>query len=140
MITSLVLSFVLLAPFEPSKVGPSSGSLIVDGGAENPDSIKRFVALAGGPEAPVVVIPTASETDPVDVKRHHQIFSRRFGLKDVTVLHTRDRAEADKEEFVAPLKKARGVWFSGGRQWRLVDAFMGTRTQREIEAVLCAGG
>ncbi len=56
------------------------------------------------------------------------------------MLHTRDRAEADREEFVAPLKTARGVWFSGGRQWRLVDAYMGTRTQREIESVLSRGG
>ena len=58
----------------------------------------------------------------------------------MTVLHTRDRAEADTEAFVAPLKTARGVWFGGGRQWRLVDAYMGTRTQREIEAVLARGG
>ena len=56
------------------------------------------------------------------------------------MLHTRDRAEADTEAFVAPLKTARGVWFGGGRQWRLVDAYMGTRTQREIEAVLARGG
>ena len=61
-------------------------------------------------------------------------------MKNVTVLHTRDRAEADTEAFVAPLKTARGVWFGGGRQWRLVDAYMGTRTQREIEAVLARGG
>jgi cyanophycinase len=140
MIKTLVFSFVLLAQSEASKVGPASGSLIVDGGAENAESIKRFVALAGGPEAPIVVIPTASETDPVDVEKHHQAFTLRFGVKNVTVLHTRDRAEADKEEFVAPLKSARGVWFSGGRQWRLVDAYMGTRTQREIESVLSRGG
>jgi cyanophycinase len=140
MFTIAFFAVISVIRLEAPKVGPGSGSLIVDGGAENPDSIKRFVALAGGTEAPVVVIPTASETDPVDVKRHHQVFSRRFGLKNVTVLHTRDRAEADKEEFAAPLTKARGVWFSGGRQWRLVDAYMGTRTQREIENVLSRGG
>ena len=56
------------------------------------------------------------------------------------MLHTPDRAEADTESFVAPLRAARGVWFGGGRQWRLVDAYMGTRTQREIEAVLARGG
>jgi cyanophycinase len=140
MITTLVFSIVLLARSEASKVGPACGALIVDGGAENAEAITRFVALAGGPDAPVVVIPTASETDPVDVKRHHQTFSRRFGFKNVTVLHTRNRDEANKEEFVAPLKKARGVWFSGGRQWRLVDAYMGTRTQHEIESVLWRGG
>ena len=73
-------------------------------------------------------------------EREEETFIRRFGVKNVTVLHTRDRAEADTEAFVAPLKTARGVWFGGGRQWRLVDAYMGTRTQREIEAVLARGG
>ena len=63
-----------------------------------------------------------------------------FGVKNVTVLHTRDRAEADTEEFVAPLKKAKGVWYDGGRQWRLVDSYLNTRTQRELEAVLARGG
>jgi len=140
MITSLVLSLFLLAQSEAPKVGPATGALIVDGGAETAESIKRFVALAGGPDSPVVLIPTASESEQIDVNRHHQAFSRRFGFKNVTVLHTRDRAQADKEEFVAPLKSARGVWFGGGRQWRLVDSYLGTRTQREIEAVLSRGG
>ncbi len=61
-------------------------------------------------------------------------------MSHVTVLHTRDRAVADTEAFAAPLKTARGVWFGGGRQWRLVDSYMGTRTQREIEGVLARGG
>ena len=87
-----------------------------------------------------MVIPTATENDDVDASRRRRTFTRRFGVKNVTVLHTRDRAEADTEVFVAPLKTARGVWFGGGRQWRLVDAYMGTRTQREIEAVLARGG
>jgi cyanophycinase len=140
MISSLLLSFLLLAQSEAPKVGPATGALIVDGGAENSESIKRFVVLAGGPDSPVVLIPTASESEQIDVNRQHQAFSRRFGFKNVTVVHTRDRAEADKEEFVAPLKTARGVWFGGGRQWRLVDSYLGTRTQREIEAVLSRGG
>ncbi len=140
MIKILVLSFVVLAQSEACKVGPSSGALIVDGGGENAETIERFVALAGGVDSPVVLIPTASEREEIDLARQGQTFMRRFGFKNVTVLHTRDRAEADKEEFIAPLKGARGVWFGGGRQWRLVDAYMGTRTQREIEAVLSRGG
>src|SRR5262249_58119965 len=59
---------------------------------------------------------------------------------NVTVRHTRDKAEADTEAFVAPLKTARGVWYDGGRQWRLVDSYFNTRTQRAIEAVLARGG
>ena len=122
-------------------VGPRGGSLVVvGGGALGPEIIERFVALAGGKEAEVVVIPSASEEDPVDTARVAQRFARAFGFKNVSVVHTRDRAEADSEAFVAPLKKARAVWFDGGRQWRLVDSFAGTRTQREIEAVLTRGG
>jgi hypothetical protein len=77
MPTALFLSFAVLAQSEAPEVGRSPGSLIVDGGAENADSIKRFVALAGGPDAPIVVIPTASETDPIDVKRHLHTLTRR---------------------------------------------------------------
>ena len=56
------------------------------------------------------------------------------------MLHTTDRQVADSEAFVTPLTSARGVWFGGGRQWRLADAYLNTRTQREIEAVLERGG
>ena len=99
------------------------------------------MALAGGPDAEFVLIPTANERDrPTTWNGSVSGFARDFGVTNVTVLHTRDRAEADTEAFVAPLKTARGVWFGGGRQWRLVDAYMGTRTQREIEGVLARGG
>ena len=115
---------------------------MIDGGGENPAAIRAFVALAGGPDAEFVLIPTANEVEPdADTwNAMQQSVRREFGVKNVTVLHTRDRAEADTEAFVAPLKTARGVWFGGGRQWRLVDAYMGTRTQREIEGVLARGG
>jgi cyanophycinase len=41
---------------------------------------------------------------------------------------------------VAPLLNATGVWFSGGRQYRLIDAYRRTRVQRELHAVLARGG
>jgi cyanophycinase len=48
-----------LAVAQPSH-GPSQGNLIVVGGGRlGPEIIKRFVDLAGGPDAPVVMIPTA---------------------------------------------------------------------------------
>ena len=56
------------------------------------------------------------------------------------MLHTRDRKVADSEKFVEPLLHASAVWFEGGRQWRLVDAYLGTRVEREIKALLARGG
>jgi cyanophycinase len=125
----------------PTAIGPRQGALVIVGGGQlGPEIVKRFVTLAGGKDADVVVIPTAAENDPVDAKRVADGFSRSFGFKNVTVIHTRDRVEADSDGFVAPLKKARAVWFNGGRQWRIIDSYLGTRTQREIEAVLERGG
>jgi cyanophycinase len=150
---SILATLALLAqdpaPTNPAAsptVGPPRGSLVIVGGGQlGPEIINQFVALAGGKDAEVVVIPTAAENDadgndPVDPKRTAQTFTRVFGFKNVSVLHTRDRAEADSDAFVAPLKKAKAVWFDGGRQWRLVDAYAGTKAQREIEAVLARGG
>ena len=87
-----------------------------------------------------MVIPTATEAETFDARAVVERFARDFQLKKVSVLHTRDRAEADTEAFAAPLKTAKAVWFTGGRQWRLVDSYLGTRTEREIEAVLARGG
>ncbi len=39
-----------------------------------------------------------------------------------------------------PLTKARGVWIDGGRQWRLADAYLGTRVVVELKALLARGG
>jgi cyanophycinase len=61
-------------------------------------------------------------------------------VKHVTVLHTRDRKIANSEKFVEPLRHASGVWFEGGRQWRLADAYLGTRVEREVKSLLARGG
>jgi cyanophycinase len=121
-------------------VGPAKGALvIVGGGPIGPAIIQRFVDLAGGPEARFVLIPTAQE-DPIDIEQAGARFSKQFGVKRVTVRHTRDRQEADSAAFVAPLCEASAVWLGGGRQWRLVDSYLHTRTQKEIEALLERGG
>jgi cyanophycinase len=139
-------SLLLIVPLSgaspaPLPVGPAQGALVIVGGGDVvPEIVRRFIALAGGPESEFVVIPTADETEIIDTKRAGKRWEKLFGVRHFTVLHTRDRAEADTEEFVAPLKTARGVWFEGGRQWRLVDSYLGTRTQRELEAVLERGG
>jgi len=141
MTMALVAFLLLIAPADPvPAVGPKTGSLVIDGGGQTAQTRERFVALAGGCESEFVLIPTATEADEINREMLEDDFVEQFRVKNVTVLHTRDRAEADSEEFVAPLKTATGVWFKGGRQWRLVDAYMGTRTEREIKAVLAKGG
>ncbi|WP_422930931.1 cyanophycinase [Singulisphaera sp. PoT] len=122
-------------------IGPKAGSLLIVGGGQLlPQIAERFVSLASGTDAEVVLIPTAIEGEHLDLDALSRQMTEVFGFKHVTTLHTRDRAEADSESFVAPLKTAKAVWFGGGRHWRLVDSYLGTRTQREIERVLERGG
>jgi cyanophycinase len=121
-----------------TRVGPANGSLMIVGGGSMNGLWPVFLELAGGPEAEIVVIPTANET--VVAEDRTVATLRALGVKRVVQLHTRDRAMADAMDFVAPLRTARGVWISGGRQWRLADAYLGTRALSEIAAVLERGG
>lgn len=122
-------------------IGPAKGWLVIVGGGEIPQEIKqRFVALAGGADAKFVVIPTAVPDGQIDQNRILSSFSQTFGVSHVTVLHTRDRNIANSRAFVEPLRNASGVWIEGGRQWRLVDAYLGTAVEREIKALLARGG
>ncbi|KAH8203042.1 hypothetical protein TruAng_002770 [Truncatella angustata] len=124
-----------------SYVGPENGHLVIVGGNLQSDSIwQKIIELAGGPDAPLVVIPTAGGEPTYNESLPSAASLRSNGARNVTVLHTYDPAVADTEEFVAPLRGAGGVFFDGGRQWRLVDAYAGTATEGAIQAVLDRGG
>ena len=122
-------------------IGPSKGSLVIVGGAmQDPAIIKRFLDLAGGPDAPIVVIPTAGGGDDYD---QHWSGLQQFkdaGATRLTVLHTNDRTRADSDDFVRPIRDARGVFFTGGRQWRLADSYLKTLTHRALNELLERGG
>lgn len=133
---------VVEGPVPPAEVrGPERGALVIAGGGRlGPEIWGRFLELAGGPNAPIVVIPTAGGDSTYGPLWAGLDVLREAGARNLTVLHTYDPAVADTEEFVAPLRQARGVWFPGGRQWRLADAYLETRTHRELRALLERGG
>ncbi|MYB54110.1 MAG: cyanophycinase [Acidobacteriia bacterium] len=126
---------------ESPLVGPARGSLVIIGGAmRDPAIVERIIDLAGGPDAPLVAIPTAGGAPHYDQYWKGQRPFKDAGATDITVLHTYDPKVADTDEFVAPLRRARGVFFGGGRQWRLADAYLNTLTHRELLALLDRGG
>jgi len=138
----LSVSAVGISDYDHSPtIGPGKGWLVIQGGGALTNEVKdRFVALAGGPNGEIVVIPTAEADSQIDLARMRLAFMKGFGVRSVTVLHTRDRARANSDGFIEPLRHANGVWIDGGRQWRLVDAYLGTAVEREIKAVLARGG
>ena len=141
VLTAVLLVFCAGISADPSH-GPKKGYLLITGGLTQRPDFDRFIEMAGGAKARIVVIPTASVTHPTSAAdlEHYCTDPKTFGGMNCTVLHTTDRNEADSESFVAPLKNATGVWLLGGRQWRLADAYLGTRTVKEIFNVLDRGG
>jgi cyanophycinase len=114
----------------------SDGTVIVIGGAE--DKIRdriilnRFVSLAGGEDAIVCVISTASSLGHEAGERYRAIFGE-LGVRTVRPLHAMTRAQANDETFARAVRDATGVFLTGGNQLRLSSTLGGTRL---AEAVL----
>ncbi len=125
----------------PPRVGPPAGTVIVVGGGTlGPEIYDAFIRAAGGPDRLIVVVPTAGGAAPYGQDYPGAAVWRNRGARHVVVLHTTDRALANSDSFPAILARAGGVWFDGGRQYRLVDAYLGTRTEEAFHAVLARGG
>ena len=122
---------------QPKTLGPANGSLVIVGGGGMPKVIfDRFFEAAGGRDAKIVVVPTAGTDADYDESTSSVKMFKRAGATNVHLLHTHDPKVADSDEFVAVLSDAKAVWFGGGRQWRLADAYLGTKTEVAFHAVL----
>ncbi len=122
----------------PRSSGPSNGTLVVVGGGTNSAAVIEVARrAAGGQAARWVVIPSA-QNDQELANPKVPAFIRAQG--NYRLLHTRERAVADSEAFVAPLRAATAVWFDGGRQWRLADTYGETRTEAALNGLLARNG
>ena len=141
---TLALAWLLAAVASSAaaqEVGPANGTLLLAGGGLRDPSVRtRFLDIAGGADARIVVVPTAQPGDAFDDGYEGLAQFRALGATKVQILHTRDRTVADSEAFVRTLDGADAVWFSGGRQWRLADAYLGTRVVDALRRLLERGG
>jgi cyanophycinase len=127
--------------FEDETIEPevTHGTLIVAGGGEIPEIVgERFLEAAGGLEATIVVVTTANG-ERIASDHKSLAWLSEAGAKDVHLVHPHTRAEAEAPALVSLIKKAGGVWFTGGRQWRLVDTFENTAAEKELHALLARG-
>ena len=97
-----------------------------------------FITAAGGPDALILVVPNAGGADSISPNMGQAW--RNNGARNVKVFFTKDRKVADSDSFTAVIRQAGGVWFDGGRQFRLVQDYGGTKSEREFMALLERGG
>jgi cyanophycinase len=134
-VAALFLVSMSLPPGDTGADRP--GSLVLVGGGEVGGDVKRrFLDLAGGAHARIVVIPSASDL-PEAVPEAREFWEEE-GVQ-VAVLHTTSRDEADRPAFSRSLHWATGVWIAGGDQTRFMAIYGGTGVERELVALFRRG-
>ncbi|HIA61544.1 MAG TPA: hypothetical protein EYN93_01400, partial [Planctomycetaceae bacterium] len=140
----LVCLTVQLTAADSSHIDPTGalGKLVIGGGGSLPPAVRRvFVTWAGGKDARLVIVPTASvRADDAEASAVILQDWQDEEIADAVLMHTRSRDEANSAEFVAALEKATGVWFVGGSQQKIADAYVGTLFEEGVLALLGRGG
>ncbi len=166
--TSILL--VLLAGVAPQARGDDNpfglpaptqghpGTIVLHGGGELTDDVfERFIELAGGKEARIILVPSAGylHSDYENEQQFLRVMHERFSgwvhlassgnIRSFDFLYTDDPDDADAAAFVRPLETATGVWFCGGLQPRLNYRFVGefpeqTRFQVALREIVARGG
>ena len=110
----------------------TAGPVIIIGGAEDKRQdraiLSAFVELAGGAEASIEVISTASSFGERAADRYTELF-RDLGAGQAVGVCPRTREEANDPEPVGAVGRATGVFLTGGNQIRLVSVIGGTRLE-----------
>ncbi len=121
--------------------GKQRGWIVPIGGAEekenSPQILRRFVTLAGGAAADIVVIPTASQLKATG-PRYERIFGE-LGADRVTSLDFDTRRDAEEPSRIQRLQQATGIFFTGGNQLRLSTLIGGTPVAKAVRALNAAG-
>ncbi|HEX7538259.1 MAG TPA: cyanophycinase [Dermatophilaceae bacterium] len=103
--------------------------LLIIGGAEDKAGratvLRRFVRLAGGRNARIVIIPSASSF-PDEALQTYNVAFGRLGAPEAVVLNPGSRSAAAADSLVKAMDAATGVFMTGGNQLKLAQLFVGT--------------
>ena len=127
----------------PAKVDPNGtrGFIVPVGGAEDKQSgaviLRRFLEVSGGNDANIVVIPTASKQRDTG-SRYERIFGD-LGAKSVRALDYSSRNTTDREDWLAVLGEATGVFLTGCNQLRISTILGGTAVAKCIRGLNARG-
>lgn len=80
--------------------------------------LSRVVRESGGPNASIIVIPTASSI-PVEVGENYLSAFDKLGCTNVHVMDIRKKEDSELAENIALIKKADCIMFSGGNQSKI---------------------
>ena len=121
--------------------GDERGYIIPIGGGENKDTnptvLQRFTDLAGGADADIVVLPTASRLKNTGAL-YEKVFTK-LGAGNVTSIPINSREDCDNPRFAERCEKATGIFITGGNQLRLSTILGGTSVAQAIRTANARG-
>jgi len=122
-----------------------AGYLLLEGGAEfggcMADADRRAMTLAGGSDAPIVILPTAAAPDNNDVRAggNGERWFKSLGATNVVVLGVVDQRSANDAAMAAEIEKSRLVYLLGGFTHYLGQTLVGSKCQAAMERAYRAG-
>jgi len=113
----------------------AEGHVMIIGGAEDKvgqrQILSRFVALAGGSDARISVISSASSLGPLAGEMYRKVFLD-LGAESVSPIHAATRAHANDDHNARLVHDSTGVFLTGGNQLRLSSTIGGTNLAQAV--------
>jgi len=113
------------------------GKLVIIGGVQTTQIIEKFVELAGGKDARIIIIPNAGSEPKLNSEIEQKEFNR-LGAKADYILFTRETA--DNTENLKKMEWANAVFFTGGDQSILTKDMLGTKLLDKVFDIYKDGG
>ncbi|MGE5473428.1 MAG: cyanophycinase [Ignavibacteriales bacterium] len=114
----------------------TKGTLIIIGGAEDKTGerkiLKDVVRIAGGAEAKVAIMTTATENPQKAGNNYREIF-QNLGVSNITILDISSRDDANIDANAEIIKKSTGIFFTGGDQLRITSILGGTKVYNALQ-------
>ena len=111
------------------------GNLIIIGGAEDKKNecsiLKKVVEIAGGENARLVVLTTATQLPQEVGQQYREVFTR-LGVKDIAILNIDSRDDANQSQNTEIIRNATTIFFTGGDQLRISSILGGTLVNQAL--------
>jgi cyanophycinase len=138
MIKKIIFTLLLTSLFFCAEVfSQTKGKLVIVGGVQVKNIMKKFVELAGGSKAKIIIIPNAGSY-PVESSLEQVEEFKELGAYSDFLLFTRETADADSN--LKKLENATAVFILGGDQSDLTRDMLGTKLLGKIFEFYNNGG
>ncbi len=128
---------ILIFVFFQQNFSQTKGHLLIIGGVQTPEIEKKFVELAGGSDARIIIIPNAGSEPKLNSEIEQKTFTS-LGAKADYILFTRETA--DDEANLKKMEWANAVFFTGGDQSDLTRDMLGTKLLEKVFDIYNNGG